>query len=88
MHNNHNYAAFEEHFGRTYWVVRKGCTPAFPGQEGFVGGSMGDASVILVEADSQVMRTLDPDMAAMVVELLRMGLPATGSIGSRAGRMG
>ena len=37
----------EEHFGRTYWVVRKGCTPARPGQEGFVGGSMGDESVIL-----------------------------------------
>jgi tRNA-splicing ligase RtcB len=28
-------------------VVRKGCTPAWPGQEGFVGGSMGDQSVIL-----------------------------------------
>jgi tRNA-splicing ligase RtcB len=37
----------EEHFGRTYWVIRKGCTPARPGQEGFVGGSMGDDSVIL-----------------------------------------
>lgn len=47
VHNNHNYAAREEHFGRTYWVVRKGCTPARPGQEGFVGGSMGDESVIL-----------------------------------------
>jgi tRNA-splicing ligase RtcB (3'-phosphate/5'-hydroxy nucleic acid ligase) len=47
VHNNHNYAAQEEHFGRTYWVVRKGCTPARPGQEGFVGGSMGDESVIL-----------------------------------------
>ncbi|MDQ3992399.1 MAG: RtcB family protein, partial [Actinomycetota bacterium] len=44
---NHNYAAREEHFGRTYWVVRKGCTPAQPGQEGFVGGSMGDESVIV-----------------------------------------
>ena len=31
----------------TYWVIRKGCTPARPGQEGFVGGSMGDESVIL-----------------------------------------
>jgi len=47
VHNNHNYAAREEHFGRAYWVVRKGCTPARPGQEGFVGGSMGDDSVIL-----------------------------------------
>ena len=29
------------------WVVRKGCTPAFPGQEGFVGATMGEPSVIL-----------------------------------------
>ena len=41
VHNHHNFAWREEHFGRTYWVVRKGCTPAYPGQEGFVGGSMG-----------------------------------------------
>src|SRR3954465_5221466 len=47
VHNHHNYAWREEHFGRTYWVIRKGCTPAEPGQEGFVGGSMGDDSVIL-----------------------------------------
>jgi tRNA-splicing ligase RtcB (3'-phosphate/5'-hydroxy nucleic acid ligase) len=44
--------AREEHFGRTYWVVRKGCTPARPGQEGFVGGSMGDQSVILEGVES------------------------------------
>ena len=47
VHNHHNFAWREEHFGRSYWVVRKGCTPARPGQEGFVGGSMGDESVIL-----------------------------------------
>jgi len=47
VHNHHNFAWREEHFGRTYWVIRKGCTPAWPGQEGFVGGSMGDESVIL-----------------------------------------
>jgi tRNA-splicing ligase RtcB len=47
VHNNHNDAQYEEHHGRKYWVVRKGCTPARPGQEGFVGGSMGDESVIL-----------------------------------------
>ena len=47
VHNHHNYAWREEHHGRAYWVVRKGCTPAGPGQEGFVGGSMGDNSVIL-----------------------------------------
>ena len=39
--------------GGDLWVVRKGATPAFPGQKGFVGGSMGDISVILegVESD-------------------------------------
>ncbi len=47
VHNHHNFAWREEHGGRTYWVIRKGCTPARPGQEGFVGGSMGDDSVIL-----------------------------------------
>ena len=47
VHNHHNFAWREEHSGRAYWVIRKGCTPARPGQEGFVGGSMGDESVIL-----------------------------------------
>jgi tRNA-splicing ligase RtcB len=47
VHNHHNFAWREEHFGRTYWVIRKGCTPARPGQEGFVGATMGDESVIL-----------------------------------------
>jgi tRNA-splicing ligase RtcB len=52
VHNHHNFAWREEHFGRSYWVIRKGCTPARPGQEGFVGGSMGDESVILEGAES------------------------------------
>jgi tRNA-splicing ligase RtcB (3'-phosphate/5'-hydroxy nucleic acid ligase) len=52
VHNHHNFAWQEEHLGRTYWVIRKGCTPAQPGQEGFVGGSMGDESVILEGVDS------------------------------------
>ncbi len=47
IHNHHNFAWKESHFGRDLWVVRKGATPAFPGQKGFVGGSMGDISVIL-----------------------------------------
>ena len=53
VHNHHNFAWREEHFGRTYWVIRKGCTPARPGQEGFVGGSMGDESVILEGVESE-----------------------------------
>ena len=52
VHNHHNFAFSEEHFGRTYWVIRKGCTPARPGQQGFVGGSMGDDSVILEAVES------------------------------------
>jgi tRNA-splicing ligase RtcB (3'-phosphate/5'-hydroxy nucleic acid ligase) len=52
VHNHHNFAWREEHFGRSYWVIRKGCTPARPGQEGFVGGSMGDESVILEGIES------------------------------------
>lgn len=47
VHNHHNYAWRETHFGREVWVVRKGATPAFPGQRGFVGGSMGDSAVII-----------------------------------------
>jgi tRNA-splicing ligase RtcB (3'-phosphate/5'-hydroxy nucleic acid ligase) len=52
VHNHHNFAWREEHLGRAYWVVRKGCTPARPGQEGSVGGSMGDDSVILEGIES------------------------------------
>jgi tRNA-splicing ligase RtcB len=47
VHNHHNFAWQETHNGREMWVVRKGATPAFPGQKGFVGGSMGDVSVII-----------------------------------------
>jgi tRNA-splicing ligase RtcB len=52
VHNHHNFAWKEQHadasgFGEEYVVVRKGATPAFPGQKGFVGGSMGDDAVIL-----------------------------------------
>ncbi|MDQ3669467.1 MAG: RtcB family protein, partial [Actinomycetota bacterium] len=56
VHNHHNFAWRERHFGRDYWIVRKGCTPAFPGQQGFVGGSMGDVSVILAGLDGDEAR--------------------------------
>jgi tRNA-splicing ligase RtcB len=52
VHNHHNYAWRENHGGRDLWVVRKGATPAFPGQRGFVGGSMGDDAVIVEGIDS------------------------------------
>ena len=47
VHNHHNFAWREVHNGEHLWVVSKGATPAFPGQKGFVGGSMGEQSVIL-----------------------------------------
>jgi tRNA-splicing ligase RtcB len=47
VHNHHNFAWKEKHRGEELVVVRKGATPAFPGQRGFVGGSMGDDAVIL-----------------------------------------
>ena len=47
VHNHHNYAWKETHESREVWVVRKGATPAWPGQRGFVGGSMGDSAVII-----------------------------------------
>jgi len=52
VHNHHNFAWIEEHGGERFIVVRKGATPAFPGQTGFVGGSMGDDAVIVRGADA------------------------------------
>jgi tRNA-splicing ligase RtcB len=56
VHNHHNFAWKEEHDGRELVVVRKGATPAFPDQAGFVGGSMGDDSVILRGVESATSR--------------------------------
>lgn len=47
VHNHHNFAWYEKHGDESFWVVRKGATPAFPGQKGFVGSNMCDLSVIL-----------------------------------------
>ena len=47
VHNHHNFSWRETHGGEDLMVVRKGATPAFPGQLGFVGGSMGDDAVIV-----------------------------------------
>ncbi|MCB0283969.1 MAG: RtcB family protein [Calditrichae bacterium] len=57
VHNHHNFAWKEKHGKDELWVVRKGATPAFPGQKGFVGGSMGDISVILEGIESIESKT-------------------------------
>lgn len=52
VHNHHNYAWKETHFGKERIVVRKGATPSAPGQLCFIGGSMGDISVIVQGKDN------------------------------------
>ncbi|MGF7048196.1 tRNA-splicing ligase RtcB [Paenibacillus sp. DS2015] len=56
VHNHHNYAWKETHHGKENIVVRKGATPSRPGQLGFIGGSMGDMSVIVRGKDTDENR--------------------------------
>ena len=56
VHNHHNFAWWEKHDGKKVLVIRKGATPAFPGQKGFIGGSMGDDAVIVEGMDSTASR--------------------------------
>ena len=73
VHNNHNFAWREtqiEEEGELV-VVRKGATPAYPGQRGFVGGSMGDDAVILKgsaagQEDDTVYREMEAAMFSTV----------------------
>lgn len=60
VHNHHNYSWQEFHFGEWWEVVRKGATPAFPGQCGFVGSTMGEDSVILKGAEAPFMAERTP----------------------------
>ncbi len=56
VHNHHNFAWREEHDGEDLWVVRKGATPAFPGQKGFVGGTMTEPAVILEGVENEAAK--------------------------------
>lgn len=60
VHNHHNFAWREQHFGEDLIVIRKGATPAFPGQRGFIGGSMGDDAVIVAGYESSAGSGPDP----------------------------
>jgi tRNA-splicing ligase RtcB len=55
--NHHNFAWKETHNGEDLIVIRKGSTPLWPDQRSFVGGSMGDPSVIIRGKDSPGART-------------------------------
>jgi tRNA-splicing ligase RtcB len=70
VHNHHNFAWRETHASpdggeEEFVVVRKGSTPAFPGQKGFVGGSMGDDAVIVRGAARDDAGTRDVQRAAL-----------------------
>jgi tRNA-splicing ligase RtcB (3'-phosphate/5'-hydroxy nucleic acid ligase) len=78
VHNHHNFAWKEEHNGESLWVVRKGATPAFPGQRGFVGGSMGEQSVILEGVNAYEEITPSPEgYCPFILEQQRLALFST-----------
>jgi tRNA-splicing ligase RtcB (3'-phosphate/5'-hydroxy nucleic acid ligase) len=69
VHNHHNFAWKEVHNGEEVVVVRKGATPAFPAQKGFIGGSMGD--------DAVIVRGSLPNAASGVQDVQRAALFST-----------
>ncbi|MDE1163252.1 MAG: RtcB family protein [Acidobacteriaceae bacterium] len=73
VHNHHNFAWLEEHDGKQLWVCRKGATPAFAGQRGFVGGTMGEQSVIL----EGVMPDVTTEAGRLIAEEQRASLCST-----------
>jgi tRNA-splicing ligase RtcB len=89
VHNHHNFAWKETHTvidwskgdmtmfkPEELIVVRKGATPAWPMQKGFVGGSMGDVSVIIEGANPSDKDT-DQSAAATIDRLQEAALYST-----------
>ncbi|MEX2157464.1 MAG: RtcB family protein [Gemmatimonadales bacterium] len=83
VHNHHNFAWVEEHGGERFYVVRKGATPAFPGQKGFVGGSMGDDAVIIQGATAA-----DPAVRELQARALYSTVHGAGRVMSRTAAAG
>jgi tRNA-splicing ligase RtcB len=81
IHNHHNFAWKEMHDGEELIVVRKGATPAFPGQRGFIGGSMGDDAVIV--QGTATAKHADPELAATQREALYSTVHGAGRVMSR-----
>jgi tRNA-splicing ligase RtcB len=92
VHNHHNFAWREEHDGESLIVVRKGATPAFPNQKGFVGGSMGDDAVIVrgtVSAGEEIATLQRESMFSTVHGAGRVmsRTAAAGKINRRSGKV-
>jgi tRNA-splicing ligase RtcB len=67
-------------------VIRKGATPAFPGQVGFIGGSMGDDAVIVRGAN--VSESESPEVAATQRDALYSTVHGAGRVMSRTAAAG
>ena len=80
VHNHHNFAWRETHGGDEYIVVRKGATPAFPDQRGFIGGSMGDNAVIVRGVEPNAV---SPQVAQSQREALFSTVHGAGRVMSR-----
>jgi len=83
VHNHHNFAWREDHGAETLVVVRKGATPAFPGQKGFIGGSMGDDAVIVQGAIA-----VDNEVRARQRDALHSTVHGAGRVMSRTAAAG
>jgi len=81
VHNHHNFAWKEVHDGEQLVVVRKGATPAFPGQRGFIGGSMGDDAVIV--RGTEAAPDERPELADIQREALYSTVHGAGRVMSR-----
>ncbi|HEU5210280.1 MAG TPA: RtcB family protein [Longimicrobiales bacterium] len=89
VHNHHNFAWRETHdIGgqpTEVIVVRKGATPAFPGQKGFIGGSMADDAVIVRGA---VPPNEAPELSALQRDALFSTVHGAGRVMSRTAAAG
>jgi tRNA-splicing ligase RtcB len=92
VHNHHNFAWRESHEGEELVVVRKGATPAFPGQKGFIGGSMGDDAVIVQGTPAahatDTTRTLQQEALFSTVHGAGRVMSRTAAAGKRNRRTG
>lgn len=88
VHNHHNFAWREEHGGEELVVIRKGATPAFPGQLGFIGGSMGDDAVIVrgTESGDAELQQVQRDALFSTVHGAGRVMSRTRAAGGRKGK--
>jgi tRNA-splicing ligase RtcB len=85
VHNHHNFAWRERHKEDELIVIRKGATPAFPGQRGFIGGSMGDHAVIV---EGTVATSPDDPVVATQQAALYSTVHGAGRVMSRTAAAG